>query len=78
MRDDDKLMVVHTTLISVGVFVHIAGLCVAVCLGVILFKKASKRIGMCITYSTAHEMYMHSNHNDSMSPALQLYTLVGC
>ena len=48
--DDRKLLLVHIILIVIGVIVYISGMCVAVYLGVVLFKKASSCFGMCIMY----------------------------
>ena len=43
--DDAKLLSVHIILLVIGVIVYIIGMCVAVYLGVVLFKKASSCIG---------------------------------
>ena len=53
MCDDTKLLV-HIILIVIGVIVYISGMCVAVYLGVVLFKKASNCIGRYIMFSTTH------------------------
>ena len=54
MCDDRKLLPVHIILIVIGVIVYISGMCVAVYLGVVLFKKVRSCIGRCIMFSTAH------------------------
>ena len=54
--NDAQLLTVHIILIVIGVIVYISGICVAVYLGVVLFKKASNYIGRCITYCTTHEL----------------------
>ena len=46
--DRRKLLLVHIILIVIGVIVYISGMCVAVYLGVVLFKKASSFKGRCI------------------------------
>ena len=60
MCDGRKLLLVHIILIVIGVIVYISGMCVAVSLGVVLFKKASSFKGRCIC-AVQHMNYITFN-----------------
>ena len=76
MCDGRKLLPVHIILIVLGVIVYISGMCVAVYLGVVLFKRASKyiHVGRWIMFSTTHELYNYITvHKEKHSPMYVLH-----